>query len=836
LRRIWALALAALLSLPAMTPVAAADPSPALDPVASPEPSVPVEPAATPTPSPEPATVAPSPELTAEPTPAPSNDASTDPDPGPAVAPSASPAARTPRPKTPMKIAGPDVDSRGRPIAAGHYLVMLKGDADPTIVLDKHRSREGTVADRAFRHAFRGFAARLDSTQRAALLKDPNVAAVVPDEVIEIAAQTTPTGISRVGAPLNALSKINGVDERVDADVAIVDTGIWPHSDLNIAGGYNCSTADRTRWSDENGHGTHVAGTVGAKDNTWGVVGIAPGVRLWAVRILNANGYGLLSWYVCGLDWILAQRDPNDASRPMIEAVNMSVAKSGSDDANCGVSNKDILHQAICRVYAGGITVVAAAANSSSSAAGFVPAAYNQVITVSALADTDGRPGGGGGNRCFSWGSYDRDDTFADFSNYGSDVDLIAPGKCILSTKPGPTYGYSSGTSMAAPHVTGAVALYKASRPRATPAEVRESLRYLGNLNWNTRTDPDPYHEPLLNVSRIGTLGTFRLAADKAATVSSRGGTVSAPFNVFRSSTFFERVRLSVSGVPTGWTASLPATSLYGWTATSASVRLTAPRDVKPGTYHVTVTGTNWGRTDSTTLTVNVAADVPTAKAPVTTLLKSSTLGKTSGGALTVTMRATWAAATDPSDTIVRYEVERSVNGGAFGWTIATSAATRAATFSGLALNAAHRFRVRAQDSDGTWSAWATASASLTPSALSDRSSLITYSGTWIRYANASSTDGWVTSSSRAGARARYRFTGRTVAIVALANAARGKASIYIDGRFHATIDTYASTTTYRKVVYVGNWAVAGTHTIEVRVAATAGRPTVSLDGFLVLR
>jgi subtilisin family serine protease len=712
---------------------------------------------------------------------------------------------------------------------------MLKGNADPTNVASTHRKREGTIADRAFRHAFRGFAAKLDNAQRAALLADPNVAAVVPDEVVEIEAQSIPTGISRIGTPTSALSKINGLDERVDADVAIVDTGIGPHSDLNIAGGYNCSTSDRTRWYDENGHGTHVAGTVGAKDNTWGVVGVAPGVRLWAVRILNSSGAGLLSWYVCGLDWILAQRDPNDPSRPLIEAVNMSVAKTGSDDADCGNTTRDVLHQAICRLYAAGITVVAAAANASRSAAGFVPAAYNQVITVSALADTDGRPGGGGGNKCYSWGTYDRDDTFADFSNYGSDVDLIAPGKCILSTKPGPTYGYSSGTSMAAPHVTGAVALYKASRPLATPAEVREALRYLGNLNWYTSTDPDPYHEPLLNVSRIGTLGTFSLAADTAATVSSKGGTVLAPFNVLRSSTFFERVRLTVSGVPSGWTASLPATGLFGWTATSGNVRLTAPRDVKPGTYHVTVTGLNWGRRDSTTLTINVAADVPTARAPVTTLLRSSTLGKTATGALTATMRSTWPAATDPSDTIVGYEVEHSVNGGAFGSTVATTATTRSATFNGLALGAAHRFRVRAQDSDGTWSAWAIASASLTPTATSDRSSLVAYSGTWTRYANASSTDGLITSSSRAGASARYRFTGRTVAVVALAASTRGKASIYIDGKYHTTIDTYSSTTGYRKVVYVGNWSVAGTHTIELRVAATAGRPTVSVDGFLVL-
>ena len=199
-------------------------------------------------------------------------------------------------------------------------------------------------------------------------------------------------------------------------------------------------------------------------------------------------------------------------------------------------------------------------------------------------------------------------------------------------------------------------------------------------------------------------------------------------------------------------------------------------------------------------------------------------------------MRATWPAATDASDTIVRYEVERSVNGGPYGWTVATSAATRSATFSGLALAAAHRFRVRAQDSDGTWSAWAIASASLTPTAVSDRSSLVTYSGAWIRYANASSTDGWITSSSRAGARASYRFTGRSVSVVALTSSARGKASVYIDGTYNTTIDTFSSTTAYRKIVYVGNWSVAGTHTIELRVAGTAGRPTVSVDGFIVVR
>ena len=117
-----------------------------------------------------------------------------------------------------------------------------------------------------------------------------------------------------------------------------------------------------------------MAGTVAAKDNTIGVVGVAPGARLWAVKILNDDGYGLLSWYVCGLDWILAQRDPADPSRPLIEAANMSVAKSGEDDPDCGLSEKDILHLAICRVVKGGVTVVAAAGNDQMSAARWVPA------------------------------------------------------------------------------------------------------------------------------------------------------------------------------------------------------------------------------------------------------------------------------------------------------------------------------------------------------------------------------------------------------------------------------------------------------------------------------
>ncbi|MFP5342601.1 MAG: S8 family serine peptidase [Candidatus Limnocylindria bacterium] len=572
------------------------------EPTASPQPLPSAEPSPSPDPTPTPST---------EPTPGPSEPTSS---PAPTDVPVASPP--TGPSSEPAASDGPPADApapaaeplpSGAPDPAGRYIVVLDRGTDPNVLIRRHAQRNGVRATARFDASFPGYAARLDADQRRDLLSDPSVAAVVPDELIELTAQTTPTGVSRVGARSSSVAAINGTDQRVDSDIAIVDTGIAPHPDLNVVGGVNCTSNDRTDWYDYQGHGTHVAGTVAALDNDFGVVGVAPGARLWAVRILNSSGYGLLSWYVCGLDWILAQRDPSDAGRPLIEGVNMSVAKTGSDDQNCGYSNTDVLHQAICRLVSGGITVVAAAANERTSASKYVPAAYNEVITVSALADTDGAPGGLGGTRCYSWGSYDVDDTFADFSNYGSDVDIIAPGKCIWSTKPGNTYAYSSGTSMAAPAVTGAVALYKASRPDATPAEVRESLRYLGNMGWDTSSDPDSYPEPLLDVSRIGNLGIFRTEITATPPlVTEKGRTFSLPVSILRSSTYFERVRLAATEVPAGWTVKVAGASVYGWNGTGTTVSVTVPAWTEPGDYTFTVIGRNWARTVSSTVTVRV--------------------------------------------------------------------------------------------------------------------------------------------------------------------------------------------------------------------------------------
>ena len=524
---------------------------------------------------------------------------------GPAAAtePSSPPAATVPSAEPsaeptvdPAATPTPNGDAEGPLDATNRFIVMLRNGADTAAVAGRHRTREGTRTIRTFNKAFRGFTAKLDQEQRQAMLADPNVLAVVPDEIIKMAAQTTPNGIARVGGPLSPAAAINGLDERVDADVAIIDTGVSPHPDLNLVGGYNCASSDPAAWQDVEGHGTHVAGTVGALDNDFGVVGVAPGARIWSVRILNSAGEGLLSWYVCGLDWILAQRDPTDASRPLFEAVNMSVRKLGSDDGACGTVNNDILHAAICRVVAAGVTVVAAASNESTSATRYVPAAYDEVITVSALADSDGQPGGIGGNGCYSWGGYDQDDTFADFSNYGFDVDIMASGKCIWSTLRSGSYGYSSGTSMAAPAVSGAVALYKSTRPAATPAQVKEALQYLGNFNWATSTDPDGSPDKLLDVSYLGGLGSFALTGE-VTTVKTTGAaeTVSIPVTIDRSPTYFERVGFSVTNLPVGWAATWSPSSLIGFGERSTSLAIGVPAGAWPGTYEIGITALGLG-------------------------------------------------------------------------------------------------------------------------------------------------------------------------------------------------------------------------------------------------
>ncbi len=818
-RRIAPLFLAVLIAFPIVAPASAAEPAATAWSESSEAPSPSAEPSAEPTAEP---TVAP--EATTEPSAEPAADPTAEATAEPSAAPIADPTAEA----SASPVLAPAAD--GRPDTSGRYIVMLRGTSNTAAVVTKVRKHDGVKADRTFTRTLHGFSAKLDKKQKATLLADPNVIAVVPDEVVQLT-QTIPTGIARVGGRINKVAAIDGTDRRVDADVAIVDTGITPVADLNVGGGYNCSTSDRTAWRDGNNHGTHVAGTVAALDNSFGVVGVAPGARVWGVKILNDDGYGLISWYVCGLDWILAQRDPVDSSRPLFEAVNMSVTKDGSDDVNCGLTNHDPLHQAICRVVAGGITVVAAAANDHHNAKLNIPASYNEVITVSALADTDGKSGGLGGNRCFSWGGYDQDDTFADFSNYGYDVDIMAPGKCILSTIPGGGYAYMSGTSMAAPTVAGAVAVYKSSRPNASPAEVRDALRYLGNLNWKTSTDPDTTHEPLLDVSRIGALGTFSLTPGGSGVATAEGNSMARiPITVVRSATFFERVNLTVTSLPSGWTATPAPLSLMGWAANAATLAVNVPKGTPAGTYRIGVAGTNQGRTATLSVPVNVVEDLPTAEAPTASLFSIVQMGKDS-----IATRVTWPAATDPSSAIAGYEVQTNTDDGPWAGTVARTAAQREAIYQ-VALDAVVRFRVRAQDAAGNWSPWAFSATTTRLHAYDDRSSSVLASGTWARRASTAAYKSTLTGSTRAGAKLRLTFSGRGIAVVVPRSLSRGRAKLYIDGAYIKTINTRTRSSMARIVAFTRAYASVGTHTIALVATGTTTYPLFQLDAFVVSR
>jgi subtilisin family serine protease len=340
----------------------------------------------------------------------------------------------------------------GPPPQSGRDVIVVFHDDESDVdgLAAEHGRAYGASVSQLYHRALRGYAARIPQARLDDVQRDPRVAFVSDDRPVQAVAQTLPTGVHRIDAELSTHFSSN----QWALAVAVIDTGSGPHADLNIAGGTNCSVGKS--FADGNGHGTHVAGTIGAINNGTGVVGVAPGIPIYSVRVLNNQGSGSWSSVICGIDWVTA-----NASKFNIKVANMSLGGSGFDDGNCGNSNADALHKAICKSVDAGVTYVVAAGNDNANLAGFSPAAYHEVLAVTAVADYNGQPGGGATATCRSG----VDDTPADFSNYTLPGSLdeghtiAAPGVCILSTWKGGGYNTISGTSMASPHVAGTAAL-----------------------------------------------------------------------------------------------------------------------------------------------------------------------------------------------------------------------------------------------------------------------------------------------------------------------------------------------------------------------------------------
>ena len=358
----------------------------------------------------------------------------------------------------------------GQGQAPNRSIIVLNFGAVPANVAAQH----GMVPEHVYQHALNGFAAVVPPGILRKLQNDPNVAWIEPDQEYSTSAkpvpppppqplQTIPYGIDRIEASTNP----KFLTSPVDVDVAIIDTGIeLNHPDLNVYRNVSFVRGARTG-NDDHFHGTHVAGTVAALNNAFGVVGVAPGARLWAVKVLNQNGSGTLSDVIKG-DYVTA----NSAS---IEVANMSLGGGNSFALNTAISNS----------VARGVVYVVAAGNSAADANNFSPANSPDVLCVSAIA---------------------ADNTFASFSNFGSAVDIAAPGVGVLSTSTGQGYRTLSGTSMASPHVAGAVALYLAGRIKPVNAVGVELVKMAIITSGDAQTgmygfkdDPDSFPEPVVN-------------------------------------------------------------------------------------------------------------------------------------------------------------------------------------------------------------------------------------------------------------------------------------------------------------------------------------------------